>query len=62
MNGYICLWKGQRVEVYAETSLRARDKAVGLFQAKSRAKVKPSDVTAVLAEKNGEPVVHTADF
>lgn len=59
MNGYVCFWGSERLEVYAETLLEAKDKAVAEAQAKTRKKVKPHDVTALLAEMNGEPVIHS---
>lgn len=55
MNGYVCFWRGKRIEVFASTLLEARDKAAKIFKAK-----KAYDVTAVLAVKDGQPVVHTA--
>lgn len=59
VNGYVAFWNGRQTEVYAETSLKARDKAVEEFQKRSRAKkVKPYEVTVILAEKDGEPVTH----
>lgn len=57
MNGYICFYQGKRVEVHAETSAQAQQKAAILFKAK-----KAYNVTVVLAEKNDKPVVHTPDF
>ena len=54
MNGYIAFWRGNRVEVTAETSLQARDKAAAHFKAR-----KAYEVTVVLAEKSGETVTHT---
>lgn len=55
LNGYICFFKNKKLEVYAKTTIEARDKAASIFKAK-----KAYEVTAVLAEKGGEPVVHTA--
>jgi hypothetical protein len=55
MNGYKAFYKGKETEVYAATSLAARDKAAEFW------KVKPKDaykVTVILCEKNGEQVVH----
>lgn len=57
MNGYVCFYRGKRTEVYADTSLEAQTQAAKHFKAK-----KAYEVTVVLAEKGGEPVVHTADF
>ena len=54
MNGYICFYRGKRLEVYAETSLEARDKAAAQFKTR-----KAYEVTATLAEKNGEQVTHS---
>lgn len=54
MNGYIAFYKGKKLEVHAETSLAARDKAAVEFKAKHA-----YDVTVVIAEKDGVPVVHT---
>ncbi len=55
MNGYVCFYKGKRLEVYADTSLQAQDKAAKEFKAR-----KSYDVTVVLAEKDEEQVTHTA--
>jgi hypothetical protein len=54
MNGYICFYKGKRLEVYAETLIQARDKASKEFKAR-----KDYEVTCVLAEKDGKQVTHT---
>jgi hypothetical protein len=53
MNGYVCFYKGKRIEVQANTSFEAQTKAAALFKAK-----RAYDVSVVLAEKDGEPVVH----
>ena len=55
MNGYICFYKGKKIEVYADTSFHARIEACKTFKPK-----KDWQVEVVLAEKNGKPVVHTA--
>jgi hypothetical protein len=61
MNGYICFYKGQRTEVYAETTLKAQDKAREEFQRKyPRRKIKGSEISVNLAEIDGETVTHTA--
>ena len=54
MNGYVCFYKGKRVEVYADSSYAAQQKAAALLKAK-----RSYEVTVVLAEKNGEMVVHS---
>ena len=53
MNGYICWYKGKRIEVHADTSYSALKKAAAIFKAK-----KEWEVTVVLAEHDGEQVVH----
>jgi len=52
MNGYIALYKGKQIEVYAETSYAAQCKAAAELKAK-----KQYEVSVYLAEKAGEPVV-----
>mgnify|MGYP003346543529 CR=1 FL=1 len=54
MNGYICFWKGKKIEVYADSTYAAQMKAAELLKAK-----KSYEITVMLAEKNGEPVVHS---
>ena len=57
MNGYIAFYKGKSTEVHAESSYAAQLKAAKFFKAR-----KSHEVTVVLAELNGEQVVHVADF
>lgn len=59
MNGYVAFHKGRRTEVYADTSLAARDKAAAFFKVKSN---RAHEVSVVLAEKDGQQVTHVADF
>lgn len=55
MNGYVCFYKGRRLEIYAETSFVAQQKAAVIFKAK-----RLYEVTVVLAEDDdGEIVVHS---
>jgi hypothetical protein len=56
-NGYVAFYKGKKMDVYAKTSLEARDKAAKAFGAK-----KAFDVTVMLAEKGGKQVTHSASF
>jgi cation transport regulator ChaB len=61
MNGYICFYQEERLEVHADTLYQAKLKAWEQFKEKHpRRKIKASDVTAHLAQKNGVPVIHTA--
>lgn len=54
MNGYMCFYKEKVIAVYAETSYVAQQKAATLLKAK-----RAYEVTVVLAEKDGEAVVHS---
>lgn len=54
MNGYKAFWRRKEIEVYAETSYEAQQKAAKLLGAK-----KTYEVTVVLCEKAGEQVFHT---
>jgi hypothetical protein len=55
MNGYVCFWRGKRIEVRAATSYEAQRAAAAIFKAR-----KAYEVTVVLAEKDdGKPVVHS---
>lgn len=56
-NGYIAFYKGKQVEVMADSSYQAQQKAAAHFKAK-----KSYDVTVMLAEKEGEQVTHVPDF
>ena len=54
MNGYICFYKGKRLEVWADRSFDAQQQAAKHFKAK-----KAHEVAVMLAEKDSKPVVHT---
>lgn len=58
MNGYVCFWEKQRVEVQAKTSYEAQVAAQKEFQKKTRKKVKGSDISVTLAENGGKQVTH----
>jgi hypothetical protein len=63
MNVYVCFWNGKRVEVKSDTTYQAQKLAVAEFQkGAGRKVVKGYQVVVALAEKNGEQVVHIADF
>ena len=51
MNGYVCFYRGKRIEIYAATSCEAQERAAAQFKAR-----KSYEVSVVLAEKAGEPV------
>ena len=55
MNGYIAFYRGKRIEVRADTSYLAQQKAAVVFKAR-----KAHEVTVVLAELGNTAVVHTA--
>lgn len=54
MNGYIAFYRNKKCEVYANTSYEAQQKAAALLKVR-----KTYEVTVVLAEKNGQPVIHS---
>lgn len=53
-NGYIAFYKGRQLEIHANTSYEAQQKAAVIFKAKKR-----YDVSVHLAQKDGKDVVHT---
>ncbi len=53
LNGYIGYYKGKQFETYAKTSYEAQQKI-----AREHGIKKSYEITVVLAEKGGEPVVH----
>ena len=56
MNGYKAFYKGKSIEVYADTVLKARDKAAEVFKVKAG---KAWQMSVVLCEKAGEQVTHS---
>lgn len=66
MNGYIAIWRSKKIEVYAETSYEAQQKAQKEFGKRCK---KGYEISVVLAEKNvdpetmeGEQVTHSTQF
>lgn len=57
MNGYVAFAKGKRIEVYAVDAYRAQMKAHEEFKA-AGVRCNRWEVSVVLAEKDGKPVVH----
>ncbi len=57
MHGYIAFYNGKQHEVHADTLFEAKQKAVAHFKPP---KSKQHMVHVVLAEKDGQPVTHTA--
>lgn len=53
--GYVAFYNNQRHELYAKSQYDAKLKAIAHFKAP---KSKQHMVSVVLAEKNGEPVIH----
>lgn len=60
--GYRAFWNGVECDVDADTSYAAQQAAVKVFQRGTRKRVKGSDVTVVLCERDGVAVVHGAGF
>lgn len=54
MNGYICLYKNKRIEVYADSSYLAQKKAAEILKVK-----KSYEISVYLAEKDGNPVTQS---
>ena len=54
MYGYIAIYKGKQIEVYAETAYKAQLEAAARFKAK-----KSYEVSVYLCEKDGVQVVHS---
>ncbi len=52
-NGYKTFYKGKTLEIFAETAFAAQKKAAILFKAKEN-----YEVTVILCEKEGKPVIH----
>ena len=53
--GYIAFFKGKQTEVWAETSLKARDLAAHYFRTK-----KPHEVSVILCQRaDGSQVIHS---
>ena len=63
--GYICTWRGKRLELWGDensSTYKIQQQATAEFQKTTRTKIKSWEVDVHLAEKNGDPVIHTADF
>lgn len=56
-NGYIAMYKGKKVEVYAETSYKAQQLASEFFKAK-----RSYEVDVYLCEKAGKEIVQATDI
>ncbi len=57
-NTYIAFWHRRQMEITAETTREAQEKAAEAFKAR-----KPWEVSVMLAAKaDGVPVVHVPDF
>ena len=55
-NGYIAFFNNRKVEVYADTRFKAQELAVAHFKP---AKSKRHMVHVVIAESQGQPVIHS---
>jgi hypothetical protein len=54
MNGYIAFYRGKQIEVHATSSYEAQQKAAAIFKTR-----KSYEVTVMLAEKDGQQVIHS---
>lgn len=55
MNGYICIYRNNTIEVHANTGYEAQKIAAEKLKAR-----KSYEVSVYLAEKNGEEYVHSS--
>lgn len=62
MNTYAAHWKGQLIEVTANTTYEAQTIATPLFQKGTRKKVKQYDVDVFLTAKDGVPYAQPTTF
>jgi hypothetical protein len=63
LNGYVCFWKGKKVEVHASSTYAAQLKAQSEFEKMSgKKKVHSYDIEVVLAEKDDKAVTHKPMF
>ena len=61
MNKYGVIWRELELEVEADTTYKAQQLALPLFQAKAgRRKVKGYEITVMLMELNGVEYIHVA--
>lgn len=59
MNGYIAFYNDKRIEIHAKSLYEAKVEAIKQLKVP---KSKQGLLAVVLAEKDGEQVVHTPDF
>ena len=57
--GYVAFYNGKRTEIYAESLFKAKELAIAFYRPP---KSKQHMISVLLAEKDGEPVIHTPDF
>lgn len=57
MNGYKCFYRNKIIDVYADTTYQAQQKAAQILKAR-----KAYEITVVLCEKDDETIIHVADF
>lgn len=54
LNGYLCFYRGKKYEIYAETTYEAQVKCATENKIKKR-----TEITVILAERNGKCVPFT---
>lgn len=59
MNTYVAFYNDKRIDIHANTLWEAQEKAEEVFNAHGK---KSWKIHIVLAEVNGQPVVHIADI
>ena len=59
MNGYIAYYNNKKIDVYADTSYQAQQRAAKVLNVSEKNRYK---ITVILAEKNNQQVTHIPDF
>ena len=58
MNGYVAIYKGKQIDIYADSSYAAQVKAQEVFNKESVRKINGYDIIVTLCEIDSKQVVH----
>jgi len=61
-NGYIAIYSGKQIEVWANSLYSAQELALKEFQKTSRKKIKGWDISVILCELNSKQVIHNGSI
>jgi hypothetical protein len=59
MNGYVVIFKGKQIDIYADSLYLAKLKAIEKFKPSMKME---SMIIVMLAEKDSKQVIHSPDF